>query len=115
MKRCVFVLIITILLVGLCSCKETEKPITPSTAEVTTVYEPSKQIAMEETPRSTCFSSVGYSADKEILLVTFRDSGKTYQYSGISESLFDEFINAESMGQFYNSSIKGKYHSEKLG
>lgn len=60
---------------------------------------------------SSCFSQVGYRDGT--LIVVFHNSG-AYQYMGISESLYYDFINADSLGGFYNDYIKGQYPSEKL-
>lgn len=36
-------------------------------------------------------------------------NGKTYDFCGVPESVFDEFENAESHGTYYNENIKDKY------
>lgn len=73
-----------------------------------------RDVSMMETPDSTCFSEVGYDYGEETLVVTFRDSGSTYAYYDVPESVWDDLCSASSMGGFYNSDIKGQYHCEKI-
>lgn len=68
---------------------------------------------MQETDRSTCFSSVGYDAKNEELHVVFRNSGKEYIYSDFPNDDWEAFWNAESLGKYYNAHIKGQYPSRK--
>jgi uncharacterized protein YxeA len=60
---------------------------------------------------SSCFSQVGYR--NGTLVVVFHDSGP-YQYTNIPESLYYDFINADSLGGFYNDYIKGQYPCDRL-
>lgn len=39
------------------------------------------------------------------IMVTFKDTGKTYNYAG-DRDLFDEFAAAPSKGQFFNANIR---------
>ncbi len=66
------------------------------------------------TDESTCFSAIGYDYSAERLAVTFRDSGKTYIYHDVPESVWDDLYSADSRGGFYNSDIKGQYVSERI-
>lgn len=66
------------------------------------------------TDDSTCFSAIGYDYGAERLAVTFRDSGKTYIYHDVPESVWDDLYASKSRGGFYNSDIKGKYVSERI-
>lgn len=68
---------------------------------------------LESTPRSSCFSAVGYDWDNEILYVQFRDSGSIYSYE-VPSDVYDELIGADSMGRYYNSYIKGVYSSSRI-
>lgn len=72
------------------------------------------QWEMQDTPNSTCFSSVGYDRANKELHVIFRNSGKEYIYSKFSEKDWNIFINADSLGGHYNMHIKGKYPSTKV-
>lgn len=57
---------------------------------------------------SSAFDQVGYSERTQTLDVLFDNSG-WYRYTKITPSLFRDFINAESLGGFYNDYIKGQY------
>ncbi|MCQ2566719.1 MAG: KTSC domain-containing protein [Clostridia bacterium] len=72
-------------------------------------------VEMFDTPESSCFSEVGYDSYYEILVVTFRDSGATYLYLDFPEDEWDCFIDADSLGGYYNSYIKGNYECDKVG
>ena len=70
---------------------------------------------MQDTPNSSCFSEVGYCEDEEILVVTFRDSGKTYLYLDVPEWEWYSFISSSSLGGYYNSDIKPFYSCYRWG
>ncbi len=57
------------------------------------------------TPRSSWISELCYEPSK----VTATMSGSMYNFCGISRSLLDEWVNAPSVGSFYNQRIKGRY------
>lgn len=69
------------------------------------------EATMRDTPDSSCFSSIGYCRDREILVVTFRDSGNTYIYEDFPYSEWKDFSSASSLGSYYNANIKGCYTS----
>ena len=60
------------------------------------------------TPDSSAFSSVGYNYDYEVLIVEFRTSG-TYVYYDVPEDVWEEFLDASSLGGYYNDYIKHDY------
>jgi len=62
---------------------------------------------------SSAIEAIGYSEDEEVLLVEFIDSG-SYLYYGVPYSTYDDFLTADSKGQYYNSNIKGQYDCEKV-
>jgi hypothetical protein len=66
------------------------------------------------TPKSTCFSEIGYDPNNELLIVRFRDSGKAYLYLSFPSQEWDTFKSAKSLGSYYNSEIKGHYKSIKV-
>lgn len=70
-------------------------------------------VKMQSTPNSTCFSEIGY-YDGD-LFVVFRDSGAEYVYRDVPKYVWNELNDADSMGRYYNSNIKGNYDCEKLG
>ncbi len=71
-------------------------------------------VQMQSTPNSTCFSQIGYDSTYDILFVTFRESGSTYIYTYFSDSDWNSFTSAESLGKYYNEYIKGFYDCNKV-
>lgn len=63
---------------------------------------------------SSCFESIGYDDYEEVLYVRFLDSGSVYAYYDVPYSEYDELINADSIGGYYNDYIKGQYECERL-
>ena len=66
------------------------------------------------TPDSSAFTEIGYIRSEETLIVTFRDTGYSYAYYGVSVSVWNALKSAESKGSYYNSNIKGNYQCEKI-
>lgn len=69
---------------------------------------------MYEIDYSSCFSAIGYDYDDDILQVTFRDSGVSYQYSDVPVSVWNDLKSASSPGKYYNSDIKGNYSCTRM-
>jgi hypothetical protein len=86
-------------------------------------YEGLQQVAAlanEEIPafaikalESSCAAAIGYDRDRHNLQVEFTN-GATYEYAAVEPEIWQEFCEAESPGQFYNSNIKGLYRSQRL-
>lgn len=74
-----------------------------------------RAVEMEETPRSSCFSYIGYDEANETLYVVFRESGMEYVYHNFTDGDWYSFYNADSLGKYYNAHIKGNYECEKIG
>jgi hypothetical protein len=55
---------------------------------------------------STAIRAVGY--DGCTLTVEFH-AGRIYDHPGVPYSVYREFMNASSMGRYYNRCIRGKY------
>lgn len=55
---------------------------------------------------STCLSDVSYDLNTKTLTVTFVKSGASYEYYGIPESVYEDLVNASSVGQEYVFSIR---------
>ena len=47
------------------------------------------------------------------LFITF-NSGGTYRYDGVQESVFEERLASESVGKFFHARIKGQFPYPKL-
>jgi hypothetical protein len=56
---------------------------------------------------SSAIEGVGY--DGYTLSVKFHTGNTVYTHDGCPESLFEDFMNAPSMGEFYNQHIRGKF------
>lgn len=60
---------------------------------------------------SSNIEAVGYNADKKILYVKFL-SGKSYTYQKVSKDLYNNLLEAESVGSFFAKEIKPNYKAE---
>ena len=56
---------------------------------------------------SSAIAAVGY--DGHTLSVRFHSSGRIYEHHGVSESVYEDFMNASSMGSYYARHIRGRY------
>lgn len=56
---------------------------------------------------SSSIRAVGY--DGHTLSVQFHNSETVYDHPGVPYSVYLEFMNASSMGAYYNQHIRGKY------
>lgn len=63
---------------------------------------------------SEAMTSVGYDADERILEVQFKNGGAIRQYFGVSQEVFDDFMGADSQGDFFNLNINGKYSEKRV-
>ena len=64
--------------------------------------------------RSSALQSVGYDPDRKILELEFKDNGDVWQYFKLPASVYNKFIHADSLGNFFVKRIKGKYPEEKV-
>ncbi|MBA7552008.1 hypothetical protein ES705_44559 [subsurface metagenome] len=62
---------------------------------------------------SSNIESIGYDAANEVLEVEFR-GGAVYQYSGVPKDVYNELMEAESVGRYLSSHIKGIYTCERI-
>ncbi|MFH0953126.1 MAG: KTSC domain-containing protein [Verrucomicrobiota bacterium] len=62
---------------------------------------------------SSVIKEVAYRAETQVLTVVFADSGDTYEYKGVPESVYKELMAAESKGTYFAANIKGKYEFTK--
>lgn len=60
-----------------------------------------------EIVNSSAIRAVGY--DGHTLSVQFHTSDTVYDHPNVPYSVFLDFMNASSMGAFYNQQIRGKY------
>lgn len=57
---------------------------------------------------SDAISHHGYDPESKTMALTFR-GGKTYQYRGVSPSVYDDLVKAQSKGKHFATHISGKY------
>lgn len=57
--------------------------------------------------KSNDLKSVGYDADKKIMLIDFVKGG-LYQYKNITTLLHNQLMSAPSKGKFFNANIRSK-------
>jgi hypothetical protein len=62
---------------------------------------------------SSNVSSVGYDAATQTLEVEFT-SGIIYQYFDVPEPVYQQLIQAASVGAFFNGNIKGSYRYARM-
>jgi hypothetical protein len=54
---------------------------------------------------------VAYDAKGMQLLVQFRKTGRVYAYQNVDRQLFEDLVNADSVGKFFNEHIRNEdYH-----
>lgn len=76
-------------------------------------YTPFEDIWMEDVD-SSCFSEVGYAYKTETLYVRFKDSGSLYRYDEVPSYVYEELMDSDSLGGYYNSDIKGEYPCTRI-
>jgi hypothetical protein len=64
--------------------------------------------------QSSALESVGYDPKKKILELEFRDSGGVWQYFKLPSAVYNKFIHAHSLGNYFVTRIKGKYREMKV-
>jgi hypothetical protein len=63
---------------------------------------------------STAMTSVGYDADLRILEIQFKSGGALRQFFQVPQELFDQLMAADSLGDFFNTSINGKFEEKRI-
>lgn len=62
---------------------------------------------------SSNIKSVGHDKISRTLEVEF-NSGAVYQYFNVGQSVYDEMIDAGSVGQYFNANVKDNYNVSKV-
>lgn len=63
---------------------------------------------------SSNLASIGYDAENEILEVEFKHGG-VYQYFDVPENVYEELMDADSHGQYFDRNIKkAGYEFQKM-
>jgi hypothetical protein len=63
---------------------------------------------------SSSLLAVDYFAERKVLRVTFRESGKTYDYQNVPPETLEGLMDAESKGSWFNENIRDSYHFEPV-
>jgi len=63
---------------------------------------------------SSNIEAIGYDSDIQELHVRFLKSGDTYAYYGVEDWVFQELMQADSKGIYFNANIRDKYNCGKL-
>ncbi len=62
---------------------------------------------------SSNIKEITYNTDDKSMIITFNNNIQ-YKYFNVENSIFEEFIDAESVGRYFLTEIKGKYESQKI-
>ena len=54
---------------------------------------------------SSNIKSAGYDTEEQLLEIEF-NSGAVYSYAGVPMGVYDDLLEAESVGKYFNQSIK---------
>lgn len=65
------------------------------------------------TVSSSNLASVGYDVDSLTLEVEFINGG-IYQYYDVPEYVFEELLNANSVGSYFNTNVRNSYMTQKV-
>lgn len=76
------------------------------------VNTPKDYYVFKETRDSDCFSMVGYQEVRQELLVCFRTTG-VYFYYDVPKSEYNSFVEADSLGTYFDKYIKSNYRCER--
>ena len=75
---------------------------------------PNESNMKREPVESTAIKSIGYNEDKQILEVEILDTGRVYKYFNVPLEEYMDFLDAKSLGEYYNRVIKEKYECREL-
>ena len=75
---------------------------------------PNESNMKREPVDSTAIKSIGYNEDKQILEVEILDTGRVYKYFNVPLEEYFDFMDAKSLGEYYNRVIKENYEYREL-
>lgn len=67
----------------------------------------------KEIEDSTNISLLSYNAPERCLIVTF-NSGSMYEYADVPVNVAENFLQARSVGKFFQKNIRGSYKYKKV-
>ncbi len=59
---------------------------------------------------SDVIHAIGYDPEIQLLEIIF-NSGRIYQYREVPPQVYEQFMNAESKGRYFNENIRGEFQS----
>jgi len=62
---------------------------------------------------SSNINSIGFDKESQILEIEFTQ-GNIYQYTGVSEQVFMNLIDASSHGKYFHAFVKDKYPTKRV-
>ena len=62
---------------------------------------------------SSSIAFIGYDAEHMTLRIQFREGG-VYDYHGVPEMVYQQFISAPSKGRYYARFIKGRFNQQRI-
>ena len=60
---------------------------------------------------SSNINQIGYDDETQTMGVEFH-SGKVYHYNNVPKEVYEEFVEAPSVGRHFNTEIRGQYDGE---
>jgi len=63
---------------------------------------------------SSMLNAVAYDEEEQILYAEFSNTGNIYAYYEVEKEIFEELLEADSVGQFMRSDIIGVYGDGKV-
>lgn len=63
--------------------------------------------------QSTSIAFIGYEPETLTLRIVFREGG-TYDYHGVPEMVYQQFISSPSKGKYYVHWIKGRFNQLRI-
>ena len=82
------------------------------TKTVTTVIYSNDREGVSAEVESSFVRSLAYLEDKDIVIVSLENG--VYAYNDVPYEVYQEFLNSNSQGKFYNSFIKNTFSSCKI-
>ena len=106
---------ITLTIAGLTITVTVDTPAIPAVsdapvASVTTAFVGDTRTPI---PHSSVIAFASYNVVTRTLTIEFQ-SGKTYAYDGVPEYVFDELLETNSAGRYFNYYIKDKYPTRDI-
>lgn len=72
------------------------------------------EVMKRELVESSAIKSIGYNEDKQLLEIEVLGTGRIYQYKDVPLEEYFDFMDAKSLGEYYNRVIKEKYEYKEL-